>query len=63
VSRDARLLTRAFTVYDRPVLEFNCVTWSPHAEQGIVKVEKVPRQVTKRLREFAKLLMAKDCTS
>jgi len=55
VSRDARLLIRAFTVYVRPILEFNCVTWSPHTKQDIEKVEKVQRRFTKRLRGFVNL--------
>ena len=39
VSRDARLLIRAFTVYVRPILEFSCVAWSPHTNQDIEKVD------------------------
>jgi len=52
VSRDARLLIRAFTLYVRPTLEFNCVTCH---KQDIEKVEKVQRPFTKRLRRFANL--------
>ena len=42
----------------RPILEFSCVTWSPHTKQDIEKVEKVQRQFTKRLR--ASLHLAPD---
>ena len=55
VSRDARLLIRALTVYVRPILEFNCVAWSSHTKQDIEKVEKVQIRFTKRLRGFANL--------
>jgi len=42
-------------VYVRPILEFNCVAWSPHTKQDIEKVVKVQRRFTKRLRGFANL--------
>ena len=41
VTRDAGLLTRAFTVYVRPILEFNCVAWSAQTKQDIEKTEMV----------------------
>ena len=50
VSRDSRLLTRTYTVYVRPLLEHDCVTWSPHLKQDIDKIERVQRRYTKRLR-------------
>ena len=49
LSRDVTLLTRAFTVYVRPILEYNCVVWSPHLKQDIEKIERVQRRYTKRL--------------
>jgi len=42
-------------VYVRPILEFNCVAWSPHTKQDTEKVVKVQRRFTKRLRGFANL--------
>ena len=49
MSQDVTLLTRAFTVYVPPILEYNCVTWSPKLKQDIEKIESVQRQYTKRL--------------
>ena len=48
VSRNIRLLVRAFVVYVRPVLEYNSVTWSPHLKQDITWIEKVQRQFIKK---------------
>jgi len=30
VTKDTAVLLRAYTVYVRPILEYNCVVWSPH---------------------------------
>jgi len=38
VSRDARLLTRVFTIYVRLILKFSSVTWSPHTVGWLVGV-------------------------
>ena len=50
VTRDPQLLTRAYIAYVRPILEHDCVTWSPHLKQDIEKIESVQRRYTKRLR-------------
>ena len=55
VSRDIALLARAFTVHVRPILDYNCVVWSPHLKHDIDKIEKVQRRYTKRLFGHAKL--------
>jgi len=55
VSRDVGLLTRAYIVYVRPLLEYNSVTWSPHTLQGIEAVERVQRRFTKRFSGLNKL--------
>jgi len=49
-SRDVNLLVRAFTVYVRPILEYNSVIWSPYLKKEISQIEKVQRRFTKRLR-------------
>jgi len=54
VSRDPALLTRAYTVYIRPVIEHNCVTWLPHLKQEIEKNSYV---------DFKGFHMVKDCIS
>jgi len=40
MSRDVTLLTRAFTVYVRPILEYSRVTWSTKRKQDIEKIER-----------------------
>jgi len=49
VSKDVRLLMRAFIVYVRPIVEYCSVIWSPYLKQDIETVEKVQRRFTKRL--------------
>jgi len=55
VSRNINLLTRAFIIiilyytYVRPLLEYNCVAWSPHLKRDIELIEQVQRRFTKRL--------------
>jgi len=52
VSGNISLLVRAFLVYFRPFLQYNSVVWSPYLKQDIMKIEKVQRQFTKRLRGY-----------
>ena len=54
-SRDPVLLTKAFCVFVRPILEFSSVVWNPLLKQDIVKVESVQRRFTKRLKGFHNL--------
>jgi hypothetical protein len=49
VSRDTSSLTRAFTVYVRPLLEYGSPVWSPHHSGRITQIESVQRRFTKRL--------------
>ena len=49
VSRDIASLTRAFTVYVRPLLEYASCVWSPHQVGRIDQIEAVQRKFTKRL--------------
>jgi len=42
-------LVRAYLVHVRPLLEYNCVIWSPWLKQDIDKIERVQRRFTKRL--------------
>jgi len=62
VSGNISLLVRAFLVYVRPVLEYNSVVWSPHLIQDIIRIEKVQRHFTKRLRGFRNLSYADRLT-
>jgi len=47
VAGDVALLIRAFTVYVRPIVEYNSVTWSPQTKLEIKTIEKVQRRVCK----------------
>ena len=49
VSRDINLLVRAYTVYVRPLIEYNSIVWSPCLKQDIEAIECVQRRFTKRL--------------
>ena len=49
LSRETVSLVKAFTVYVRPLLEFNSSIWSPRFIQDIDCVEVVQRRFTKRL--------------
>jgi len=50
ISGDRDLLVKAFTVYVRPVLEFDSPVWSPRLKRDIEKVESVQRHFSKRLK-------------
>ena len=52
VSGDVALLVRAFTVYVRPIVEYNSVIWSPQTKLEIETIEKVQRRFTKRIKGF-----------
>jgi len=49
VSRDVRLLMRAFITYVRLIVEYKSPTWSPSSVGDIESVERVQRRFTKRL--------------
>jgi hypothetical protein len=48
-SRDPAVLSRAFTVYVRPLLEYCSQVWSPCYVTDVRKVESVQRRFTRRL--------------
>jgi len=52
VSCNSSLRVRAYLVYFRPLLEYNCVIWSPWLKQDIDKIERVQGRFTKRLPGF-----------
>ena len=49
LSKDQRVLTKAFVTYVRPILEYVSVMWSPYHIKEISKVESVQRRFTKRI--------------
>ena len=46
--RDHVFLTKMFTVFVRPVLEYCTTVWSPQGLENIKKIERVQRRFTKR---------------
>jgi len=52
VSRNVSLLVHAFTTYVRPLLEHNCIIWSPSLKCDIDSVQQVKRRFTKKLKGF-----------
>ena len=48
-SPDPKLLTRAFCVFVRPILEYASVIWNPRYKNQITKIEGVQRFFYKRL--------------
>lgn len=46
-THDAQVLTRLFTAYVRPSLEYGSMLWSPHTQNQITKIERVQRKFTK----------------
>jgi len=52
LSKDPNVLTKAFVVYVRPLLEYCSSVWSPSKVSDINKLESVQRSFTKRLVGF-----------
>ena len=50
VSRDIDILTKAFTTYVCPILEYCTPVWSPHTACNINKIESCQRWFTKRIK-------------
>jgi len=59
LSRNVRVLTRAFIAYVRPIVEYNSVVWSPYLKQDINSIESVQRRFTKRLPGLGKYTYSK----
>jgi len=55
LSKDPEVLTKAFVVYVRPILEYFSPVWSPSTVTYINKLGSVQRCFTKRLLGFHKL--------
>jgi len=55
LSKDPEVLTKAFVVYVRPILEYSSPVWSPSTVTWINKLESVQRSFTKRLPGLHKL--------
>ena len=49
ISKDRKLLIKAFKTYVRPLLEYSTPVWSPRLCSDINKIEAVQRRFTKRL--------------
>ena len=55
---NSKTMTRAFTTYVRPTLEYASVTWSPSQITQIILLEGVQRTFSERLPELANLSYA-----
>ena len=55
VSRDKIMLSKAYTTYVRPLLEYCTPIWSPTYVTDIVKIEKVQKYYTKRISPISNL--------
>jgi hypothetical protein len=49
ISKDPIILTKAFTTYVRPILEYASNIWSPFVKSEVDKLESVQRAFTKRI--------------
>jgi len=47
ITRDPKLLSKAFSVFVRPILEFLSVVWSPYFKTDINKIESAQKRFTK----------------
>lgn len=54
-SRDPNLLKKAFIVYIRPLLEYNCIVWNPTNVYLTNLLESVQRKFTKRIPSLSHL--------
>ena len=52
LSKDPNVLTKAFVIYVRPLLEYCSPVWSPSRVSDINTLESVQRSFTKRLVGF-----------
>ena len=53
--RNTDVLIRAYLTYIRPLVEHDCIIWSPYTVKDITAVEAVQRLYTKRLPGFGGL--------
>ena len=60
VSRDVDMLTRAYLVYVRPLLEVNSVIWSPHYKQDIDLIKRVQTDLPSAYPAIITILTMKD---
>ena len=52
-------LVKAYTVYVRPLLEYNCAIWSPCFKKDIILIESVQRYFTRKV--YSKLMLPDTC--
>ena len=55
VSRDFKMLSKFFTTYIRPILEYNSCVWNPSVKYLIDLLENVQRKFTKRINSISHL--------
>jgi hypothetical protein len=62
-SRNLQLMRKAFVTYIRPILEYNCILWSPNLVYLIDLIESVQRKFTKRIPSLSNLPYSSRITS
>lgn len=55
VSRDLKLLSKFFSTYVRPIIEYNCCIWNPSVKYLIDLIENIQRKFTKRIQLISHL--------
>ena len=55
VSRDEIMLSKAYTTYVRPLLEYWTLIWSPTYVTDIVKIEQVQKYLTRKISSISNL--------
>ena len=55
LTKDPKILIRAFKTYVLPILDYCSQIWSPHRSRDIDRLESVQRMFTKRLRGYQNL--------
>ena len=54
-SHDIKLLSLAYKIYVRPMLEYSTTVWSPHTKSNINMIEKVQRYFTRKILDNSSL--------
>lgn len=61
ITRDATILTKAYTTYIRPILEYCSTVWNPICVESLVCLESVQKHFTKRIPDLPDLPYHQRC--
>ena len=59
LTNDVNMLVKAYTVYVRPLLEYNCAVWSLCFKKDINLIESVQKYFTRKV--YFKLMLRDTC--